>query len=231
MLAKDVMSTPVVAVGPRTTVREIAALLIARRVSGVPVVAHRRVVGIISEGDLVRRYEIGTERDPRDENWWQRWLFPATSPAAYVATHALYAQDIMTRDVVTVSEATPLARIVALFERHRIRRVPVLQGGELTGIVTRADVVKAFATSAVARARGVEQHGDEEIRAQLLTELRQHPWWHRQSVVNVEHGVVHYSGVMNSANEADAARVAAENIAGVRRVEDHRFPLDAIGLF
>jgi len=230
MLARNVMSSPVVVATPRTTVTEIATLLIDRRISGVPVVANRRVVGIVSEGDLVRRPEIGTERDAHTESWWRRWLFPPGTPAAYVATHALYAADIMNRDVVTVTEATPLAEIVALFERHRVRRVPVLHGGTLSGIVTRADLVKAFA-STVMHDRGPAPDGDEEIRARLLAELVRQPWWHRQSVVTVEHGVVRYSGVMNSADEVNAARVAAENISGVRRVEDHRFPLDAIGLF
>ena len=226
MVAKDVMSSPVATIAPGTTVREIAVLLVARRVSGVPVVADNRVVGIVSEGDLVRRHEIGTERRARDERWWMRLLPSDRGPADYVASHAVHARDIMSRKVVAITDALPVGAIVGLFERHRIRRVPVLRGSSLVGIVTRADLVKAFASTEPAIDHIPAD--DERVRRRLLAELARQPWWRDDSNVTVEQGVVHYWGVVYSDDEAAAARVAAQNMPGVHGILDHRFKISAM---
>ncbi len=220
MKAENVMTTPVVTIAPSTPVKEVAALLFARHISGVPVVANGEVVGMVSEGDLLRRYEIGTDRIKT--SWWTRLLDGDRSTAEYVRSHARSAADIMTRPVVSVVENTPIAEIVSLFEARRIRRVPVLRQRQLVGVVSRADLVLALARTA-RRSVAKKAAGDKTIREQLLDELSGQPWWQRySSTVTVSQGVVHYWGLLDSEDERRAARVAAENVPGVRRVVDHR---------
>jgi len=220
MRAKDVMTTDVVTITPQTTIAEIAAILIERRFSGLPVVEQGRVVGIVSEGDLLRCHEIGTDRK-RPGSWWLRLLRGDPRPADYVKSHAVHAADVMTREVISVSEQEPVAAIAILLGEGRIKRVPVLRDGRLVGIVTRANLVQALASrSGEAAAEGAL--GDAAIRTRLLEELEPQAWWRADSNVLVADGVVHFWGVCENDAEKQAARVAAENVPGVRRVEDHR---------
>jgi CBS domain-containing protein len=222
MIVRTVMSAPVVTVAPHALVHEIAALLVQRNISGVPVVADGRVVGIVSEGDLLHRVEIGTDRPAVQRSWWRRLIEPGDTALEYVRTHALQAQDIMTTDVVTVAETTPLAQVASIIEQRRIRRVPVLRNGRPVGIVTRADLVAAIGrrgqTPRVARAQS-----DDAIRARLLAELWRQPWWRSEwSSVWVTDGVVRFHGLVESEDQRRAARVAAENVPGVRAIVDER---------
>jgi CBS domain-containing protein len=220
MNAADVMTTEVITVGPQATVREIAEILLECRITGVPVVEEGHVVGIVSEADLLRRHEIGTERRPRGP-WWLRLLTGEPGPADYVKSHATHAADIMTRDVHCVSETTPIAEIAVLFANRAIKRVPVVRDGRLVGIVSRANLVQALAIAGSPRTSAPSVQ-DDAIRKQLLQELAGQAWWRADSNVLVAGGVVHYWGVCENDLEKQAARVAAENIPGVRRVEDHR---------
>jgi CBS domain-containing protein len=219
--AKDVMTTQVITIAPDTRVRDIASLLLARRISGLPVVDDGCVVGMVSEGDLLRRYEIGTDRKRAEGSWWMHLFTSDPGPAEYVKSHATRACDIMTRPVVSVGEEVSVAKIAAIFEKRRIKRVPVLRGERLAGIVTRANLVQALAVKArvVTGARALT---DDAIRARLLGELSSQAWWHEISNVIVTDGVVHYWGVYESFAEKEAARIAAENVPGVRRIDDHR---------
>jgi CBS domain-containing protein len=222
MKATDVMTSPVVTVGPGTPVAEIAALLFEKRISAVPVVDEGRLVGMVSEGDLLHRHEIGTDRPARAGSWWLRLFSEDRSAAEYVKSHARHARDIMTREVVSVSPETPLAEIANLLETRGIKRVPVVRGGALAGIVSRANLVQAIASVPHPEKR-IYPSGDDAIRGRLLTELEQHSWWRPgSSSVLVNEGVVHYWGTIDSEDERDAARVAAEGIAGVRGVDDRR---------
>ena len=226
MNASDIMTSPPITVGPDTPVRDIAQLLFERRISGVPVVEDARLVGMVSEGDLLHRHEIGTDRAPQDGSWWLRLFSADHSPTEYVKSHARRARDIMTRDVATVAPYTSLAEIATLLERRGIKRVPVVLGERAIGIVSRSNLVQALAVQAPAAAS--ETH-DDAIRASLLAELEQQSWWReRVSNIIVTEGVVHYFGTIRSKDQQDAARVAAENIAGVRGVEDHRVKLNQI---
>lgn len=223
MKASDIMTSPVITVGPDTPVQEIAKLLFERRISAVPVLENGRLAGMVSEGDLLHRHEIGTEDRKREGSWWLRLLGSDRSPESYVRSHARRAQDIMTRDVVTVGPQASLAEIANLLESRRIKRVPVMEGGQLVGIVSRSNLVQALA---VRSAKAQPAQDDEAIRRRLAAELERQPWWRRQvSNVIVADGVVHYWGTFESDEERDAARVAAENISGVRAVEDHRVRL------
>jgi CBS domain-containing protein len=224
MNAKDVMTSKVITVTSGTLVREVASLLLERRISALPVVDGDRLAGIISEADLLHRYEIGTDCALCGDPWWIRLFSADRSPEEYVKAHARYARDIMTRDVVSVGPEAPVAEIATLLEKRRIKRVPVLEQGQLVGIVSRSDLVRAL----VSAKREAAQSGplaDEAIRGLLLAELRRQPWWRTDlSNVTVEKGVVTFGGIIQLDNERAAARVAAETVPGVRGVVDRRLP-------
>ena len=220
MKAKDIMTSPVVTAGPETTVREIAALLLKQRISALPVLEKGRVVGMVSEADLLHRHEIGTDRLPAGR-WWLRLFGADRSPAEYVKSHARKARDIMTREVVSVDEDTPVAQIADLLDKHGIKRVPVMRGRLLVGIVSRANLVQALATEARKASR--PSRDDAAIHDRVAAELESQSWWRPiYSNVTVADGVVHYWGATESDADRDAARVAAENVPGVRDVVDHR---------
>lgn len=218
MKASDVMTSPVITVGPDTAVRHIAGLLFEHRISAVPVLEKGKLVGIVSEGDLLHRHEISTDRSAR--SWWLQLFSADQSIADYVRSHATRARDIMTREVVTVTPDTPLAEIATLLEKRGIKRVPVLRDGRLAGIVSRSNLVQALA--AKGRLMNTGDSGDGAIRARLSAELERQSWWPTASNVIVTDGVVHYFGLVESEGQRQPARVAAENVPGVRRVEDHR---------
>jgi CBS domain-containing protein len=148
MKASDIMTSPIIAVSPGTAVAEIAALLFEKRISAVPVVDGGRLVGMVSEGDLLHRHEIGADRPARAGSWWLRLFGEDRSAAQYVKSHAQLARDVMTPAVASVAPETPIAQIADLFQRRGIKRVPVLRGGEILGIVSRADLVQAIAAVA-----------------------------------------------------------------------------------
>lgn len=223
MKASDIMTSPVITVGPQTPIPEIAALLLEHRISGVPVLEDGRLVGLVSEADLLHRHEIGTDRTAPAGSGWLRLFGADRSAGEYIKSHAGQARDIMTREVVSIGPDTPVAEIVPLLETRAIKRVPVLRGKELVGIVSRANLIQALAAKGRS-AKATRPGNDEAIRGRLIAELERQPWWRPlSSNVIVAEGVVHYWGIIDSNDERDAARVAAENVAGVRRVEDHRF--------
>ena len=219
MNARDIMTRNVITVSPDTRVADIAQALAERHVSGVPVVDNGKVVGIVSEGDLVRRSEIGTDR--RGGSWWLR-LFRTESPIDFVKAHGQKARDIMTTKVLTVGEDAPVSEIADIFESKHIKRVPVVTNGKIVGIVSRANLVRAIA-SAGEKAVAPAKASDREIRERLTKTLEAQPWWNKFSAsINVNDGVVHYWGLAGSNDDRKAARVAAEEIPGVKGVEDHR---------
>ena len=219
MNAADVMTRNILSVGPASPVVEAIRLMLDNRVSGLPVIDEAgQLVGILTEGDLVRRGETGTERHrPR---WLEILMGPGRLASEYVRTHGRKVEEIMTRELLSVAPETPLEDIVELMERHRIKRVPVLEGEKLVGIVSRADFLRALARrleeqSAVAAS-------DEEIRERILAELAKVSWVPRDGLgITVENGVVDLNGVILDEKEREALRVAAENVPGVKAVEDH----------
>jgi len=231
MRAMDIMTTEVITVAPTTSVQEVAKLLSERGISGVPVVdADNRVVGILSEGDLLHRVETGTERTTRERRSW--WLDSLASNQArdYVKSHARTARDVMTGDVISVDEMTPLADVAMLLETKRVKRLPVLREGKLVGIVSRANLVRAIAAGSV---HEDAIRDDRAIRSQLLNELNRRAWakvWAADIIV--QDGVVHlWVGAERSPEELNALRVAAENIPGVKKVEEHLMPVPTFPAF
>ncbi len=218
MRAKDVMTTDVISVQPESTVRDIARTLLERRISAVPVVdAKGTVIGIVSEGDLMRREESKTERH---SSWWLAALTaPETQSAAYVKSHAMLAKDVMTADVVTVDENTPLNEVAGILEKRRIKRVPVLRNEKLVGIVSRANLLHGLIAAKPAVA---STQSDQTIRGKIMQTLRDEAGV-RAWLINVivTEGIVQLWGMTESEPERKAAILAAERTAGVRAVEDH----------
>jgi CBS domain-containing protein len=218
MQAQDVMTTKVVSVAPHTPVDEIAKLLLERQISAVPVVGDdRRLLGIVSEGDLI--HELGQDGAPR--SWWLDLLAsPQARAAAYLKSHGRLARDVMTRSVIAVTPDAPLPQIARLLEARRIKRVPVVQDGQLIGIVSRADLLRAFALQPAAEAAA--RADDRDLRERLTVEFEDAGLvWHPYVNIVVNDGVVHLWGIVRIGSEIDALRVAAERIPGVVRVESH----------
>jgi len=219
MIAKDVMTTQVVTVLPDINVREAARILLSNRISAVPVVdSEGHIIGMLSEGDLMRRPESRTERHA---SWWLELLEGTEERArTYLKSHGLTARDVMTREVVTVAENTPLEEIATLLERNRIKRVPVLRGGKLVGIVSRANLLHGLVARSHRPATSATRT-TQATREAVMTELRAAGL--RSEFVNVviEGGVLHLWGWVESATERKAAALAAKRTAGVRRVENH----------
>lgn len=218
MRAIDVMTAQVATVSPDTPIEEIARRLIERGVSAVPVVdADHKIVGMVSEGDLIRRPELGTERQP---SWWIRLLMdPEQQAAHYIKMHGRVAKDVMSAPVWTVEEHATLAEIAALLEERRIKRVPVVRDGRLVGIVSRANLLHGLAA---APARAPTAASDPELRSHVLEGLRRQAGVRDELInVTVADGVVHLWGSVPSQTELDAARVVAENAPGAKRVANH----------
>jgi CBS domain-containing protein len=229
----DVMTTNVFTVRPDTSVQEIAQILSERNISGVPVVdAAGQLVGIVSEGDLLHRIETGTERrvHRRRRSWWlDRFESEEELARDYVKSHGRTAEDVMTREVVTVRDTTDLAEVANLLETKRIKRAPVVKDGRLVGIVSRANLVRALATAGT-RLTADTATDDQTIRQKLIDELRGQEWVHTWAAdIIVRDGVVHiWVSDDRPQAEKEALRVAAENIPGVRSVEEHLVPAPLI---
>ncbi len=219
LTAADIMTRDVVTVTPDTSVRAIAQLLCTRHISGVPVVdREKRVIGIVGEGDLLGHAEVAGERR---RSWWLNAFVNSNALARdYIKTHGRVAADVMTPTVITVASAASIAEIARILERHRIKRVPVVDGGKLVGIVARGDLLQALAMAGIAtKPTSVD---DRAIRERLFAELESQRWAHllTKNIV-VRNGVVHLSGVVETPEERHALQIAAENVPGVERVEDH----------
>lgn len=226
MLALDVMTTTVISVKPETTVRDAAKVLADRRISAVLVIdAQGTLVGVVSEGDLIHRAELDTHEHRR--SWWLDLFSSDRKAADYVKSHARTVQDVMTTDVISVEDVTPLREIAHILETHRIKRVPVMRAGRVVGIVSRANLVQALASAPEQPAPDVPAT-DRAIREALKRELEGQPWAFAGRNVVVRDGVVHVWGTFHSVEAVQAVRVAAEAIPGVKRVEDHTEPYPAM---
>ena len=226
MRAMDVMTSKVITVDENASVITVAKLLAERGISAVPVVdSENRVIGMVSEGDLLHRAETGTERR---QSWWLEMMASTNRLAGdYIKSHSGNVKDVMTRDVLSVTETTSVADIAILLETNRIKRVPVLRDGKLVGIVSRANLVRALAMT-INEPTSSTEADDRTIRDKLLAELKVQRWAEvAPANITVKDGVVHLWSSYLSEQEKRALVVAAENIPGVRRVEDHLRPVPA----
>ena len=222
MKASDVMVRDVITVGAETGVDAAVKLLAERDVSALPVVGENgTLLGIISEADLIHRAEIGTEKH---RPWWLESMTAASTLAAdFSKSHGKKVGEIMTLDVVSVSEDTSLGEIAALFERERIKRVPVLNDGKLVGIVSRSNLIQALASQIHAGDEPADT--DRSIRLDLLSRMQQQDWtdFGSRNVI-VSDGVVHLWGLVGTPEERTALIALAEDIPGVARVADEMIP-------
>lgn len=218
MWAHQVMSRHVVTVSPQTSIVEAANTMLQRHISGLPVLDRTgRLVGIVSEGDFIRRAEIGTGRR---RGRWLTFLFGAGRMATeFVHEHGRTVADIMTPDPLTISEDASLEDVVGLMERNNIKRLPVLRGNTVVGIVTRSNLLQAVAS--LARDIPDPTADDDRIRDRIIQSIEKEDWSPLNLEVVVRDGIVHLSGIITDEQSRQASVVAAENVAGVRLVHDH----------
>jgi CBS domain-containing protein len=219
MKASDAMTRAVISVDPDATVLQAARLMLQRRISGLPVIDKAgKLVGILSEGDFLRRRETQTER--RRSRWLEFLMGPGKVAAEYTHSHGSKVFEVMTSDAYTVGEDTPLEDVVELMERRRIKRVPVLRDNQVVGIVTRSNLMHAMVSLARTEPKGAKD--DAAIREKLLTEMQKEEWAPiAMTNVVVRDGVVELWGVIIDERQRQALKVAAENIPGVKSVKDH----------
>jgi CBS domain-containing protein len=218
MRAHHIMTHHVITVSPDASILDAADIMLTNRVSGLPVVDPAgELLGIVSEGDFLRRSELGTQR--KRARWLQFFTSPGRLAKDFVTESGRKVGDVMTRHAITASEQTPLEELVSLMERHGIRRLPVLHQNRLVGIVTRSNLLQAFAS--MAKELPIPTSDDDHIRARLLRAYEVAEWRPIGIQVSVRHGVVHLHGMISDDRTRRAAVIAAENVDGVREVHDH----------
>jgi CBS domain-containing protein len=223
VIAADIMVRDVVTIGPDESVARAAALMTANDVSALPVIStDGRLVGIISEADLLRREEIGTAINRPS---WVETITPATTLAAdFVKSHGKRVADLMSKDVISVGEASSLNEVAAILERNRIKRVPVVRGDQLVGIVSRGNLIQALASAVVTT--GATSDKSRSIREEVLARLKEQSWtdFASQNVI-VKGGEVHLWGLVHSEDERKALIALAEGVPGVTKVVDETMQL------
>ncbi len=227
MKTADVMSTNVIAVGPDRPVREIAQLMSEHHFSGIPVVdAAGSLIGIVSHSDLLHRPETGTERKHR--RWLDFFADPDTQAREYVKTHGMKASDVMSRNVITVPAETELRDAADILDRRNVKRLPVLRDGRLVGILTRGDIVRAFAQQVPRRAIA---SGSDAALQQAIEKLLAEQNWLDFSLgsVLVHDGVAEISGIMRSASQSAAVVTMAEEVVGAAKVDNKLRVLHPMG--
>jgi CBS domain-containing protein len=219
MKVSDVMTSPVLTIEAESPLLQAVQIMLARNISGLPVVDKQgKLVGMVTEGDLLRRAETATQR--RRPRWLEYLIGPGRLADEYTRSHGRKVDDVMTPDPMTVTEQTPLDEVVRIMEKHRIKRLPVMRGRDLVGIVSRANLLHGLA--GIAREIKPASASDQAIREQLMGELRRQTWAPSALInVVVKDGVVELWGTVTDERERQAIIVAAENVAGVKAVRDH----------
>lgn len=229
MKAKDVMTRRVISISPDASILEAAHLMLQHRISGLPVVDPAGVlIGIVTEGDFLRRAETGTER--RRPRWLEFVLGPGRAAADFTHSHGRKVEEVMSDSPYSVSEDTTLDEIVSLMERHRIKRVPVTRDAHLVGIVSRANLMRALIS--IARSAPPPAQSDLDIRSRIMTEMDTQKWAPVALVeVTVNKGVVDLWGTILDERERKALKVLAENVPGVKAVNDHMVGVEPMSGF
>jgi CBS-domain-containing membrane protein len=219
MNAADVMTRRVISVPPDASIEDAVKLMLDRRISGLLVVdATGHLAGVVTEGDLLHRSELGTGRQ---RSWWLSLLVsPGKQAEEFTHAHGRKVSDVMTTDVVSVDADAPLSDIVELMEKHRIKRVPVVQHERVVGVCSRSDLLRAL--SVTARMTQPVPGDDRVIRNALLDALEKESWAPLATLnVTVSGGVVDLWGTISDEQERRAIAVIAENTPSVKQVNDH----------
>jgi CBS domain-containing protein len=219
MKASDIMTRRVISIPPDSTILEAIRLMLDNHISGLPVIDRSgNLVGIVTEGDFLRRAETGTQR--KRPRWLELLTGPGKLAADYVQSHGHRIEQVMTQDCVTISEDVPLDEIVRIMERHHIKRLPVVRDKTVVGIVSRANLMHALAS--LGRAAPDAAKSDTAIRDQILAELDKQAWAPVALIdVVVHEGVVELWGTITEERQGEALKVVAENIPGVKKVANH----------
>lgn len=214
MQAKDVMTTDVITVDPESDVTEVAKTFLDHRISAAPVMDQDGVViGVVSEGDLMRRMRSAHRR-----SWWL--LLVADPTAQFVRERGTRVRDIMSPEVISVGTETSLSHVAQILEANNIKRVPVVEGERLVGLVSRADILRGLAALGDSQDRPALE--DHEIRERIIQLIKQQTEaWVGSMKVIVAKGEVYLWGTVESKEDADAVRVAAESVVGVDKVHNH----------
>jgi CBS domain-containing protein len=218
MRAHQIMTHSVATVAPDATILEAANIMLQRHVSGLPVVdAAGKLVGVVSEGDFIRRSEIGTQRK---RGRWLKFLLGTSAAATdYVRENGRKVSEVITSDPITIAEDTSLEEIVKTMETNHVKRLPVIKDGKLVGIVSRANLLQAVA--GLARDVPDPTADDDHIRRRIIAAIEKHDWSPFGLNVIVRDGIVHLSGVITDENSRQASIVAAQNVSGVKKIHDH----------
>lgn len=218
MYADQVMSTSVISVKPETPAMEAANIMLRHHISGLPVIDESgRLVGVVSEGDFLRRGEIGTQK--KRGRWLSLLVGPGRQALDFVRAQGRKVGEIMTPNPLTITEETPLEDIVRLMERNNVKRLPVMRGGELVGIVTRSNLLQAVAS--LARDTKGPTGDDDQIRTAVREAIEKNEWRPSSLEVIVRNGIVQLGGVITDERSRQAIVVATENVQGVKEVHDH----------
>ena len=219
MNASDVMISNVITVGPNACVQDVAAVLLKNGISAVPVVdANGALLGIVSEGDLMQRPEGGTER--RHSVWLELLTTSGALAQEYVKSHSRTVADVMSKNVITAPPTMPVREVAALLEKNRIKRVPIVKDGKVVGIVSRANLLQALASSKKGQLQTAAS--DATIRESIIAQLNNQTWTQRCLMnVTVQDGTAEIWGIVGSETEKKAVNVLAEVTPGVRAVIDH----------
>ena len=216
MKISEIMTQEVMSVAPQTPIREAAEIMLKNHISGLPVIDERDVlVGIVTEGDFLRRAELGTEK--RRPKWLEFVVNPAKLAGEYVHSHSRTVANVMTTQVYTVGEETSLQEAVDVMERRQVKRLPVTRAGRVVGIVTRANLLRALVALPLPSTKAL----DAAVRDMIYRELGKYTWGPRQINVVVRNGVVDIWGLIFDDSERRAVCTVAENAPGVTDVRDH----------
>ena len=228
MRAHHIMTKDCITVTPHATIEEAAKIMLQTHISGLPVLnAAGTLVGVVSESDFLRRNEIGTGR--KRPAWLQFFLGPGKVAAEFVHERGRRVEDVMTPDPITVDEETPLEELVRLMEKNDIKRLPVMSGTTLKGIVTRSNLLQAVAS--MAHEIPDPTADDDHIRDRIIRTVNKTDWRPIGFEVTVRKGIVHLHGIVTNDKARQATIVAAENTAGVKEVHDHLCLVDTYSGF
>lgn len=217
MRVREIMSRNVITIDADASAIDAIRTMLSHHISGLPVVDRDgALVGILSDGDFIRRVEVGTEK--RRGRWLAMLTGSSQVALDFARQHGRKVNQIMSPNPITIEEDTPLEQVVQLMESHGVTRFPVMRDKKLVGMVTRTDFMTAIANLRLDLSSS--SGDDDQICASVIAALAHAPWRPAALNVSVHDGIVSLRGNIRNDNARKATTVAVENVAGVKRVDD-----------